>query len=131
MLPRDQKMVFLIKDNMAIYGTVFAKIDIKQHKNTCLESCLRFLKEIEKFLHFSFKTVGNFSDSKLPTPPPTPGKDSWTKPRLLGHLEQCSKLNPGTRLPWGWSGLELTDAEIHYRLKETHCLHLLACSAHP
>ena len=42
---------------------------MKQHKNTCFSSCLQFLDsvsltQIEKFLHFSFKTVENFSNAK-------------------------------------------------------------------
>ena len=35
------------------------------------------LKQIEKFLHFSFKTVKNFSNSK----PRPPRKESWAKTR--------------------------------------------------
>ena len=57
------ELVYVIKDTVG--STVFAKIDMKQHKNTCLFKLPPVsLKQIEKFLHFSFKYVGNFSNSK-------------------------------------------------------------------
>ena len=68
------------------------------------------LKQIEKFLHFSFKKVRNFSNSK-PRPPPR-GKESWAKTRPPG---QWKRTNPrGSPRGGGgggerWSGLELTD----------------------
>ena len=52
------------------------------------------LKQIEKFLHFSFKTVENLSDS-LPRPS---GKESWAK---------TPPPTPGSgnaRIPWGRQG---------------------------
>ena len=60
--------VRVIKDTVDIYW--FCKIDMKQHKNTCFSSCPGpvSMKQIEKFLHFSFKTVENFSNSKPRSP---------------------------------------------------------------
>ena len=50
---------------------------MKQHKNTCFSSCLQssFFKTNREFLHFSFKTAENFSNSK----PWPQGKESWVK----------------------------------------------------
>ena len=59
------------------------------------------LKQIEKSLHFSFKTVENFSNSKRRPP----GKERWAKTQPSGS-ENVEI--PGVRLG-GWSGLELTD----------------------
>ena len=78
-----------------MYGrqTVFAKINKKQHKHTCF-SC-----SLEKFLHFSYKTVENFSSSK---PRPPEQRNLGENPTPLG--------SENVRVAWGgWSGLELTD----------------------
>ena len=57
----------VIKDTVDIY--CFAKIDVKQHKDTCSVKLPPIsLKRIEKFSQFSFKTLENFSNSK-PQPP--------------------------------------------------------------
>ena len=72
-------MVYLIKDIVDIYG--FCKIwhETAQEHLLC-KLPLVSLKQVEKFLYFSFKTVENFSNSKsLP-----PRKDSWAKTRPLG-----------------------------------------------
>ena len=57
-------MVCVIKDTADI-STVFAKIDMTQHKNKLPPVSF---KQFEKFLHPSFGTVENFSNSK-PRPP--------------------------------------------------------------
>ena len=60
-------------------STVFAKVDMKQHKNTCFSSCLS-LNQIKKFLHMFFRTVEHFSNS-IPRPP---GKENLAKTQPLG-----------------------------------------------
>ena len=78
---------------------------MKQHKNTSFSSSSGFLEQIEKFLHFSFKTEENFSYSI----PRTRGKESWVKTRPSG---QQGRANPrgssaGDGQAWNWL--------IHYR----------------
>ena len=68
-------MIYRIKDIVDIY--CFSK---KQQKNTDSASCLVSLKQIIKFLYFSFKTVEKFSNSKSRSP----GKGSCAKTRLPG-----------------------------------------------
>ena len=72
-------MVHLIKDIVDIYG--FCKIwhQTAQEHLLC-KLPLVSLTQVQKFLHFSFKTVENFSNSKLLLP----RKDSWAKTRPLG-----------------------------------------------
>ena len=58
-----EKMVYVIKDTVDIY--CFCKNwyeTAQEHLPFKLPPVS--LKQIEKFLHFSFKTVGNFSNSK-------------------------------------------------------------------
>ena len=61
------------------------------------------LKQIEKLLHFSFRIIENFSNSK----PRTPGWESWAK--IRPPPQQWERANPRGSPEGGWSGLELTD----------------------
>ena len=69
------------------------------------------LKQIETFLHFSFKTGRKFFNSK----PRTPGKESYAKPRakkVMRNPEPPGSENvriSGVTRGGGCSGLELTD----------------------
>ena len=93
-------MAYFIKDGEDIY--CFCK--------NCYETAKEYLlfklppvslKQIERFLHFSFKTAENFTDSN----PHPSGKESWAKTRPPG--------SENLRIPrgrqGGWSGLKLTD----------------------
>ena len=58
--------------------------------------------EIEKFMHMSFRTVENFSNSI----PQSPGQRKLGKDPTPGVVRTCESWGlPGE----GWSGLELTD----------------------
>ena len=76
------------------------------------------MKQIEKLLHFSLKTAGNFSDSK----PRLPGQ------RKLGENptppgSENMRISGGR--PGGWSGLELTDTlSLVLKSRKNHCYRL-------
>ena len=60
------------------------------------------LKQIEKFLHFSIKTVGNFSNSK----PRPPGQRNLGENRTPGAVRTCRS-----------QGVELTDTLAVFTLE--------------
>ena len=87
-----EMVVYVVKDTVDI--TVFAKVDIKQHRNTCFSSCPQFLWTNREVPPLAFENCRKFLWFKIQTPPPPPGSENV---RILGG-------RPG----W-WSGLELTD----------------------
>ena len=77
-------MVYVIKDTVDIY--CFCKNWYKTAQEHLLFKLPPIsLKQVERFLQFSFKNVENFSNSKLRPP----GKESWGNfdPRAVGTCE--------------------------------------------
>ena len=70
-------------------STVFAKPDMKQHKNTCFQAASGFLETNREVPAFFFQNCRRFLLFKTPTP--------GQRENLRGR--------PGG----GWSGLELTE----------------------
>ena len=74
---------------------------MKHTRTPAFQAASGFFETIEKFLHFPFITVENFSNSE-PRPPGQRKFGENPTPR------QWERANP-RGLPGGWSGLELTD----------------------
>ena len=94
-------MVYVIKDTVHIYCFCQRCYETAQ-EHLLLKLPPVSLKQIEKFLHFSFKTVEIFSYSK----PRAPGQRKLGESPTPGAVRTCE--SPGGRRR-GWSGLELTD----------------------
>ena len=91
-IEKFQKWSMLLK--IQYKSTVFAKIDIKQHQNSCFSSCPQLLWNKSRS---SFQTVENVSHSK----PPPPGKESWAKTQPPRQWE-CANPRGSSRLGTDW-----------------------------
>ena len=96
-------MVYVIKGTVNIY--CFCKNRYETAKEHLLFKLPPVsLKQIEK-LHFSFKTVEHFSNSK----PRPPGQRKLGENPALRAVRTCESPRVA---PGGWSGLELTDTLV-------------------
>ena len=99
-------MVCVIKDTADIYCFCKNWYDSAQ-EHLLFKLPPVSLKPIKKFLHFSFKTAENFSNSK----PRPPGRRKLDENPTSKAARTCeSRGSPGG----GWSGLDLTDRSAPY-----------------
>ena len=83
--PKWPKMVYVIKDTVDIY--YFCKNWYESAQEHLLSKLPPVSsKQVDKFLHFSFKTVEKFSNTK----PDTLGKESWAETRPTGQWERAN-----------------------------------------
>ena len=102
--PKWPTVVCVIKDIADIYSTVFAKIDMKQHENTCFSSCLRFLwNKSRSSCIFLFRSVENFSNSK----PWPPASENMRIPRGASEGVTTKSLATMWRSKWAFNSLTL------------------------
>ena len=97
-------MVYVIKGTVTIYCFCKNRYETAQ-EHLLFKLPPVSLKQIEKFLHFSFKTVEHFSNSK----PRPPGQRKLGENPALRAVRTCESPRVA---PGGWSGLELTDTLV-------------------
>ena len=111
-----RKWSVLLKIQQA--STVFAKIDMTQHKITCFSSCLRFLWNNSRSCCIFLSKLWKVSQIQNPDPP---CKESWAKTQPLGSENVRILGGPSgggmVRLGFDWYIIQRKAVSVFFLLK--------------